>query len=129
MITQIKDVPSNMVAFRASGEVTKDDFENVVFPAVDDVVKKTGELNYVLVLETEIKNFTLGAWLKDALLGITKLTKWNRAAIITDSEGIIRFTNAFSVLVPGEFKGFLPEEFDQAVTWVSGTATSAVNAP
>ena len=120
MIRQIKEVPTNMVAFRATGEVTKEDFEKVVFPAVEAVVERTGELNYLLLLETGARNFTMGAWWQDMILGLKELFKWRRAAIVTDSESIIRFTHIFSVFAPGVYKGFLPEEFDQAVTWVSG---------
>ena len=120
MITPIKEVPTNMVAFRATGEVTKADFEKVVFPAVEAVVERTGELNFLLLLNTDPKNFTLGAWWKDMILGLKELFKWRRGAIVTDSESIIRFTHIFSVFAPGVYKGFLPDEFDQAVTWVSG---------
>ena len=120
MITQIKEVPSNMVAFRATGEVTRQDFGKVVFPAVREVVDRTGELNYLLLLQTDARNFTLGAWWQDVILGLKELFKWRRAAIVTDSESIIRFTHIFSVFAPGVYKGFLPEEYDQAVTWVAG---------
>jgi len=120
MITEIREVPTNMVAFRATGEVTKEDFEKVVFPAVEKVVERTGELNYLLLLQTDAKNFTLGAWWKDMVLGLKELFKWRRAAIVTDSETIIHFTHIFSIFAPGIYKGFLPDEFDQAVTWVSG---------
>jgi hypothetical protein len=120
MITQIKEVPANMVAFRAMGEVTKDDFEKVVFPAVEAVVDRTGELNYLLLLEMDTQKFTFGAWWQEVILVLKKLFKWRRAAIVTDSESLIRFTHIFSVFAPGVYKGFLPEEFDQAVTWVSG---------
>ena len=119
MISQIKEVPDNMVAFRTSGAVTREDFEKVVFPAVEEVVKRTGHLNYLLLLETDAGNFTPGAWLQDVLLGLKELFHWRRAAIVTDSESIIRFTHIFSVFAPGIYKGFLPNEFDQAVTWVS----------
>lgn len=120
MITQIKEVPANMVAFRATGEVTKDDFERVVFPAVEAVVDRTGELNYLLLLEMDTRRFTFGAWWQEVILVLEKLFKWRRAAIVTDSESLIRFTHIFSVFAPGVYKGFLPDEFDQAVTWVSG---------
>lgn len=113
-------VPDNMVAFMASGEVTKDDFQNVVEPAVQQAVKATGELNYLMVIDTSLKNFTAGAWWQDALLGLKRLTKWHRAAIVTDSAAINTFTNIFSVIVPGEFKGFKPSELDRAIAWVSG---------
>lgn len=118
MIQKINDVPANMVAFRASGEVTKEDFEKV-FPEVEALVERTGKLNYLLELETSPANFTTGAWLQDALLGVKNITKWNRAAIVSDSEAVIAFTDAFSKVMPGEFRGFPHSEFDHAVDWVS----------
>lgn len=107
-----------MVGFRSSGEVTKDDFEPV-FEAVKRSVDKTGKLNYLLFLDNSPADFTIGAWLQDALLGLKNITKWNRAAIVTDSDAVIKFTDAFSVLMPGEFKGFHKADMNDAVDWVS----------
>jgi hypothetical protein len=119
MIVQIPDLPDTMVGFRADGEVTKEDFE-MVKHQVAELVEKTGKLNYLLFLDNSPKDFTLGAWLQDALLGIKNITKWNRAAIITDIEGVITFTDAFSKVMPGEFRGYRKEEYNTAVDWVSG---------
>ncbi|RED22558.1 SpoIIAA-like protein [Flavobacterium cutihirudinis] len=124
MIHQI-DTTDNIVAFRALAEVTKEDFLTVVTPAVEHLVKQTHEINFLLVLDTDIENFTAGAWLEDALLGLKHLGKWNRAAIITDSEDIISFTNGFSFIVPGEFKGFKKESFNKALNWVEGNINLA----
>jgi SpoIIAA-like len=118
MITQINDVPDNMVAFRADGEVTKDDF-NIVKQEVSNLVARTGKLNYLLYLENSPKDFTVGAWLQDALLGLENITKWNRAAIISDIEAVKTFTDGFSKIMPGEFRGFAKAEYGQAVDWVS----------
>ena len=118
MIVQIKDVPNNMVAFKADGEVTKEDFE-VVKQEVASLVEATGKLNYLLFLDNSPKDFTIGAWLQDALLGISNITKWNRAAIISDSDAVITFTDAFSKVMPGEFKGYAKADYDKAVNWVS----------
>lgn len=109
-----------MVGFRASKEVTKDDFDKVVLPAVAELIQRTDELNYMLVLDTPLKNFTLGAWIKDALLGLNNLNKWNRVAIVSDSESLNSFTSIFSKVMPGEFKGYAPEQMDEAIEWVSG---------
>ncbi len=119
MITKITDLPANIAGFRATGEVTQADFENVVIPEVKKLVEATNVLNYMLVLDTSVKNFTFGAWMKDAVLGIQNLTKWNRAAIITDSEGVQNFTKVFSALMPGTFKAFDHAELDTAIDWVS----------
>lgn len=119
MIQQIENLPGNMVGFRASGEVKEDDFKNVVIPQVGKLVEQTGKLNYMLVLDTDIKEFTAGAWLQDALLGIQHLTKWNRAAIVSDDEGVIKFTDMFSAIMIGEFRGFHKNELEKAINWVS----------
>lgn len=118
MIEQIKDLPFNMVGFRSSGEVTKDDFD-MVQDEVQKIVEKTGKLNYLLFLDNSPADFTAGAWMQDAFLGIKNLTKWNRAAIVSDSEAVIRFTDAFSILMPGEFKGFHKKDFQQAIDWTA----------
>lgn len=111
-----------MVAFRATGEVTKEDFDQIVLPAVAELVQRTDKLNYLLVLDTPLKNFTLSAWIKDALLGLNNLTKWNRCAIVSDSDGINSFTNLFGKVMPGEFKGYKPEQLKEAINWVSEEA-------
>ena len=118
MIHQI-DTTDNIVAFRALAEVTKDDFLTAVIPAVEHLVKQLNEINFLLVLDTDIQNFTAGAWLQDALMGLKHLGK-NRAAIVTDSDEIISFTNGFSYVVPGEFKGFRKLDFNKALNWVEG---------
>ncbi len=119
MIHYLDELPENIAGFRATGEVTEVDFINTVMPKVKELVDKTGQLNYLLVLETSIKNFTLGAWIKDALMGIKHLTKWNRAAIVTDVEAIRTFTDIFSIFLPGEFRGFEHSELQEAIDWVS----------
>lgn len=119
MIEILPDMPVNMVGFRATGAVTEEDFKSVVMPEVEKIVQQVGKLNYLLVLDTSPQNFTLGAWWHDALLGLKNLTKWNRAAIVTDSDAIQKFTSVFSVLMPGEFRGFDKLDIDKAVAWVS----------
>lgn len=119
MITHVENLPLNMVGFRATGDVNETDFTAVVMPKVKEVIERTGKLNYMLILDTSIKNFSLGAWFKDAIMGIKHLTKWNRAAIVTDVEGIKTFTGVFSVLMPGEFKAFEHKDLQQAIDWCS----------
>jgi hypothetical protein len=117
MISIINDAPENVAAFNAKGEITKEDFENLVIPHVKSKVEEFGELNYLLYLDTDLGNFSAGAWLQDAFLGIKNITKWNRAAIVTDKEGVQNFTDIFSVVMPGEFKSFPKENLYNALYW------------
>ncbi|KQR93628.1 hypothetical protein ASG01_09115 [Chryseobacterium sp. Leaf180] len=117
MITIIEDAPENVAAFRADGEITKEDFDQTVFPHVEKKIETYNELNYLLYLNTDLDNFTASAWFQDVLLGIKNLAKWNRAAIVTDKKGVQNFTDIFSVLMPGEFKSFPREDLANALFW------------
>ena len=126
MIQQI-DSPVNVVAFRAAGEVTKEDYQNVMAPAVEKLVQEINEINFLFLIDTDIENFTAAAWMQDAWLGLKNLGKWNRAAIVTDSEKAISFTNGFSYMVPGEFKGFKKDAFEEAMKWVEGNGSKEID--
>lgn len=117
MITIIPDTPENVAAFKASGEIAKEDFENLVIPHVKTKVNTFNELNYLLLLDTDLDQFTAGAWFQDALLGLKNITKWNRAAIVTDKKAVQNFTEIFSVLMPGEFKSFAKDDLHHAISW------------
>jgi hypothetical protein len=117
MITIISEAPENVAAFSATGDVTKEDFENLVFPHVQKKVNEYNELNYLLYLDTDLDKFTVGAWMQDAILGLKNLSHWNRAAIVTDKEGVQNFTDIFSVVMPGEFKSFPKGNLYNALYW------------
>lgn len=120
MITEMQGLPANMVGFKAEGEITEVDFRNVVMPKVQQAVDRNEKLNYLLVLHTDIRNFTPGAWLSDAMMGMKHLFRWNRVGIVSDVAEIRNFTKGFSLVMPGEFKGFEHKDLQAAIDWVSG---------
>ncbi len=123
MLQRIQDLPAHVVGITASGNVTKEDFEQVLVPALDLLAERKKELNYLLVLETPVKNFTLGAWWEDAKVGLKHFTKWNKVAIVTAEKGVEKFSDIFGLAVPGTFKGFSVDELDAAKQWVASPNT------
>jgi hypothetical protein len=119
MLQFINDLPPHVVGIHAIGEVTKEDMNAVLIPRLDELVEKQGEINYLLVLETDVSNFTAGAWLEDFKLGLKNFTKWNRIAIVSDQKAVELFSYAFKVFIPGKSKGFPLSKLQDAVTWVS----------
>lgn len=119
MITMLNEVPGNIAAFRASGNVTKEDYQLIIQPAIENLYEKTGEINFLLYLDSGIENFTNGTWYQEIMLRLKNLGKWNRAAIVTDFSSYTNLTTAFSPIMPGEFKGFTKEFYGGALDWVS----------
>ena len=119
MLTIIPDLPPHVAGLRATGKVTEYDFEEVLIPAIDDLVKRTGKINYLLLLETPVSNFSLGAWVNDVVVGLKHFTQWNKIAIVTDQEAVKKFSDVFGYAVPGDSKGFKLSELEEAKKWVS----------
>lgn len=119
MLQFIKDLEPHVVGIHAIGEVTKEDIETVLIPRIDDLVKRQGEINYLMVLETDVKNFTAGAWWGDLKVGLKNFTKWNKIAVVSDQKGVEWFSDAFRFFIPGKSKGFSLSELDEAVKWIT----------
>ena len=110
-------LPSNVVGFRARGEVTMKDYREIVFPEVELQTDRNHQLNYVFVVDTSLKDFSTGAWISDAWLGLKKIAKWRRVAIVSDVEKIRHFTDQAGHFAPGEYRGFKMSELNDAISW------------
>jgi len=120
MLQFINDLPDDIVGIHAVGEVTKEDIDTALIPRLDDLVKRQGEINYLLVLETNAQNFTAGAWFEDVKVGLKHFTKWKKVAVVTDQKSVEWFTNnVFKLLIPGKAQGFPLDKLEDAVRWIS----------
>lgn len=119
MIGILPDIPPNVAGFKATGDVTRDDYEKVVFPEIRRHVAAYGHLNFVFFVDTSLKNFSPGAWVRDIWMGLRDLGRWHKVAIVSDKEGIRQFTNTVSFLLPGEYRGFPALQLEDAIRWAS----------
>ena len=122
MIQQINGLGDHVAAFRVTGAVTKEDYERVVLPVVNNVHAKHDHFNFLLVINTELKNYTIGAWIEDFLLSLKNITKFNRMALVSESEFVEKLTHLVDKLAPGEYKSFPLKEEQIAISWVNTPA-------
>jgi len=119
MLQEINGLPPHVLGVRASGEVTKEDLEQVLLPGLKQRSDTYDAIHYLLVLDTDISNFTTGAWLQDLKAGLQNFTKWKRIAVVSNQKGVRSFTDTFSYFAPGVAKGFSPDELQEAKDWVA----------
>lgn len=119
MIEVIQRLDPHVAAFRATGTVTAGDYHKVINPLVKNIATSFGKISYMLVLNTKLKNYTLGAWIQDGLLGFRYYSKWKKLAIVTERNGIKKFTDFFGFLIPCPTKGFKMKDVAAAEEWVS----------
>ena len=115
----MNDLPAHVVGFRASEHVTKADYDTILIPAVDKLAKEKGKINYVFVLETDIKNLDLGALYDDLKVGLKHLLQWHKMAIVTDKPGVNKFTDMAGYVIPGEVRSYTISELEAAKKWAA----------
>lgn len=119
MLGILPNAPDGVLAVKPIGDLTADDYRDVLEPAVDAMLAAHGELRAVIVLGPEWNGTTAGAVWQDLRIGLSKITKWKRCAVVTNRDWIEHATNAFAWMKPGAFKVFALGDVDDAMTWAA----------
>lgn len=119
MITKINDLPDHTVGFSASAKVTKHDYDTILLPAVKELAGRTGSIYYLFVIDTELGDFSPGAWWDDIKVGLQHFTQWKKIAIVTHNKNIEKVSDIFSFAIPGRIKGFDMAHLEEAKQWIS----------
>ncbi len=69
MPEKISDVPDSVLGFRASGELTSDDYRNVLVPVVEAALQSRDKLRLLYLLGEDVTGFSAGA-VRQAVTGI-----------------------------------------------------------
>lgn len=119
MIKPIDGLPEGVLGFEAIGEITIDDYRDILEPAVERSEGSGRKLRLLAVLGPEFSGFKGEAVLEDARLGLSSWSAWERIAVVTDHDGIAGAIGLLGWLIPGEVRVFPVAEGAEAVTWIS----------
>lgn len=119
MLQIMGDVPPHVVGVRALGIVTEEDYKTALVPALEKAAKEVGELNFLMIFETDLGNFSYGAWMQDAKVSLKLFGKWNRIAIVSDQTIVEKLAHIFNFISPAAAKGFPTSDIELATTWVA----------
>jgi hypothetical protein len=121
MIERIDDMPEGTIGLRASGKLSRDDYREVLEPALREGID-SGELRLLFVL-TDFDGLEAAAYPEDIKTGFGAWfghhSAWKRFALVTDTEWVAKWTHAFAWLTPGEVMICEPEKLDEAKRWVA----------
>ena len=118
MIEVIPDMPRNVVAFRAKGKVTGEDYETVLIPAVEAAVKEHRKVRLLYHIGKEFSGVAAGAMWDDAKVGFRRFTAWERIAVVTDVDWMRNLTRFFGFVMHGQVRVFKNDQFAEAEDWI-----------
>ena len=124
MIELMADTPPGVLGFRVAGEIKREDYDNVLTPALQRALDSGTGLRTLYLIESFDK-IDPGALWADAKVGfdlaIRHRDRWVRSGIVTDLEWLARATGLFAWMIPGEARVFPVSELEPAKAWVAGT--------
>jgi hypothetical protein len=121
VIERIEEMPPGTIGLRASGRLTREDYQQVLEPALREGVE-AGELRLLFAMP-DFDGLEPGAIIEDVETGLRAWVRdhsaWKRFALVTDVEWVVKAMRVFAWLAPGEVRVFDLGELDAARAWVS----------
>ncbi|GAB2547048.1 SpoIIAA family protein [Rhodanobacter koreensis] len=122
MIAQIEGLPAGTLGFRAHGQVTAADYENIIVPDVEAAFALNRKLRVLYVTAEDFTGFDPGAMWDDVKMGMRHFSGWDRVALVSDVQWLRTTTSAMSFMVPAEIRLFHLNELDEAQRWITEPA-------
>jgi hypothetical protein len=119
VIELMEGLPAPVVGLRVGGEVTREDYERVLLPAVAAMHEGHDKIRLLYVIGGDFDGYSAGAIWEDARLGAHSLTAWERAAVVTDVGWIRHLMAGFGWMMPGEIRVFDPRAEGEARAWIA----------
>ncbi|MEZ4273357.1 MAG: STAS/SEC14 domain-containing protein [Myxococcota bacterium] len=125
MIERIEGLPEGIDGIRASGKVTKEDYEKAVTPLLEGARRSGRRVRLLYQMDADLGSFTPGAALEDARIGIKYLRNIERCAVVSDATWLRETLRVIGALLPCPVKTFRGSERDMAIEWLDSPAEGA----
>lgn len=119
MIEVLQNTPPGVQAFKAVGEVTVQDYKQVVEPAARAAIAARQKIRVVFVIGPECTGYSRGAKMEDLRLGIADLRHLKRAAVVSDQAFVHSAVRKVRWMVPSKLKLFGLGQLNEALRWAA----------
>lgn len=125
MIESLTGFPKRVLAFVCKGHVTKNDYDTVLIPAVEQALKQQeGKVRLYYQVDADVSGIDPGAMWDDFKVSMEHIGRWERFAMVTDVEWIRHTISSFSFMIPATVKIFHLREALVAREWIVEGLTS-----
>jgi SpoIIAA-like len=119
MIEILPETGGNLLAVMAHGEVTHEDYIQVLIPHLEAIIDQHGKARLLYAFADDLTGFTLGAMWDDGAFGFTHLSSFDKVAVVTDVGWIRGAVTIFGPLMSGQVRLFPAGDLDGARSWIS----------
>jgi len=119
MFKVIEGLPQDVLAIEASGNVTHDDYRNILIPRAEAMMAR-GPIKMLYVVGADFSGFELEAMWDDGAFGLSHWHDFRQIAVVTDHAWMRAMITMFKPLFPGDVRLFGPAELPAAKDWIAG---------
>lgn len=114
----IDGLPRDVVALKAVGIITAQDYRDTLIPLIEEKLKEHKRLKFLIVLGEEYATYAADAAWDDMRFGISHWGDFSRIALVTDIGWMASATKLFAPLMGAQVAVFPMAELDEAKSWV-----------
>jgi hypothetical protein len=122
VIRLLDGMPPGVLGLEAIDDVEREDYQNVVVPAINAAIAEHGKVRLVYVLGPQFDEYEGEAVWEDLKLGARQPASFERIAVVTDAHWAGPALKIFSLLWPGQARAFPLAEVEAAKRWASAEA-------
>ncbi|MXO58225.1 hypothetical protein GRI89_01520 [Altererythrobacter salegens] len=116
---EIDGFPGDVIALRAVGVITGDDYRDTLVPLIEERLRTHEKLKCLIVLGEEYATYTGDAAWADMRLGLSHWNTFTRVALVTDIGWVAKASRLFSPVIPLEIEVFGLNALDEARSWIT----------
>jgi hypothetical protein len=107
-----------LLAVKASKKLTKEDYEKVFIPALEQLLQKYAKISVVMYLTEGFEGWEIGAAWDDAKFGIAHNNDFEKVALVGGPKWVVWGTKLAGHMIKGEVRTFDSSELWEALDWV-----------
>jgi hypothetical protein len=127
MLERINGLPAELTGLRATGTVSKEDYERVVRPLLEGARREGRRIRLLFHFGPEFEGFTTAAAWEDLRVGWQYLRLFERCAVVSDKDWIRTATRVVGPALPCPVRVFGNGAREEAVEWLRAAPGRAVD--
>ncbi len=114
----LSGLPNDVVAIKAHGIITADDYRDMLVPLVAKKLERHEQLKLLFIIGEDFIRYASGAVWDDFRFGVMHLGDFSKIAIVSDVAWIRHSVKMFAPLMGAKVRVFHLEEEEKARSWI-----------
>ena len=118
MIEILPETRGNLVAAKAGGTLTAQDYTDIWLPKLEAVIGAHGKIRALIYFDETFEGWDAGAMWQDAKFGFSHADDFEKIAVVGAAEWVETVVNLFGHLMQGTVETFPTGALEKAYAWI-----------